>query len=538
MFDNTQTEYNNKLSQIEHAANMAQKNLDMATAKGYLENAVFYEQLADSQSKSINTLKIELQELNQRFKEAMDSGEIETESEAWYAMKAAINEVEESIADANIQLVEYQRTMRKLNWDYFDYAQERFGQLQTEANFLIELMSNDKLFDDRGQFNGLGSATVGARAVNFNAYMSQADDYAKELAKIERELADDPYDTELIARRETLLGLQQQSILSAEAEKNAVKELVSQGIQLELSALKDLIDTYNDSLDSAKSLYEYQKKIAEKTADVASIQKQLSAYAGDTSEETRARVQKLNSDLEKAQTDLREAEWEQNISDQKKLLDELYTEYEAFLNDRLDNVDALMADMIAGTNENLDDIRLTLRDVSDKVGYTMTGLMESALSGDVSNYEYGFDGLSAVRVTLDNIYDMVAAMARASGAVKAYSSGGLVDYTGLAAVHGTPGKPELMLSAEDTKNFLAAAAMLRDRFGVGGLKLPTTEVGGSGGGTMIGSINMTIPIERVQDYNDFVRQLRDDPKFEKLIGSITLDRLNGKSPFNKNRIQF
>lgn len=538
MFENTQTDFENKLSQVEHAANMAQKDLDMVQARGYLESAVFYERLSDSQSKSINLLEVELQELNRRFKEAIDSGEIESESEAWYDMKSAINDVEEAIADANIQLLEYQRTIRQLNWDYFDYAQERFGQLQNEANFLIELMSNDQLFDDRGQFNSFGQATVGARAINFNAYMEQADAYAKELAKVQRELENDPYDTELIARRETLLGLQQQSILSAEAEKNAVKDLVSQGIQLELDALKDLIDTYNDSLDSAKSLYEYQKKIAEKTADVASIQKQLSAYAGDTSEETRARVQKLNSDLEKAQTDLRETEWEQNISDQKKLLDDVYSEYEEFLNERLDNVDALMADMIAGTNANLDDIRLTLRDVSDKVGYTMTGLMESALSGDVSNYNYGFDGLSAVNVTLNNIYDMVSAMARASGAVKAYATGGLVDYTGLAAVHGTAQKPELMLNAVDTQNFLAAAAMLRERFGAGRMTSPVSDIDRGSGGTVIGAINMTIPIDRVQDYNDFVRQLRDDPKFEKLIGSITLDRLNGKSAFNKNRILF
>lgn len=42
---------------------------------------------------------------------------------------------------------------------------------------------------------------------------------------------------------------------------------------------------------------------------------------------------------------------------------------------------------------------------------------------------------------------------------KAYAKGGLVDYTGLAWVDGTPDDPELMLNAGDTQNILAAASV-------------------------------------------------------------------------------
>lgn len=41
---------------------------------------------------------------------------------------------------------------------------------------------------------------------------------------------------------------------------------------------------------------------------------------------------------------------------------------------------------------------------------------------------------------------------------------------------------------------------------------------------------ITIPIDKVEDYNDFVTKLRDDPKFEKMIQSMTLGRINGGSP--------
>ena len=48
------------------------------------------------------------------------------------------------------------------------------------------------------------------------------------------------------------------------------------------------------------------------------------------------------------------------------------------------------------------------------------------------------------------------------GAYKKYATGGLVDYTGLAQVDGTPNKPEAFLSAEDTARIGAAAKLLAD----------------------------------------------------------------------------
>ena len=536
-FDMVQTDFENQLAQIEHDVNMTSKNLEMAQKRGYIDSAKYYEEMAESQTLTINKLKVELQDLQKYRDEAMASGEIEEGSEAWYEMQASINEVEEAIADANIQLVDYQRTIRSIDWSHFDYAIDRLNQMASETQFLIDLMSHHELFDENGQFNDLGEATAGLHAVNYDMYMAEADEYAKEMQKIQQELEQDPYDTELISRREELLNLQRQSITSAEQEKEAVKSLVQEGINIELNALKDLIDTYQKNLDSAKDLYEYQKKITEKTADMASIQKQLSAYSNDTSEETRAKVQKLQNDLKNADKELREAEWEQNISDQKKLLDEMYDEYEDYLNQRLDNIDLLMQEMITGTNENMDSIRNTLNEVGAEVGYTVTDTLNQAMSNDLSYYDHVFEGMNSIHVVLEDIYSMVGAMAQASGAVKAYATGGLVDYTGLAAVHGSKSRPELMLNANDTENFLEAARMMRDLLTTSSpTSLPGFDIGGSG--ITIGQFQVNIPIERVLDYNELVSQMQADPKFEKLINAMTLDRTLGKSSLGKNRIRF
>ena len=66
----------------------------------------------------------------------------------------------------------------------------------------------------------------------------------------------------------------------------------------------------------------------------------MSAYANDTSEENKARIQKLQVELAEAEDELAESQYDQYIKDQKKLLDDLYSDYETVLNQRLDETDA------------------------------------------------------------------------------------------------------------------------------------------------------------------------------------------------------
>ena len=546
-FENVAKDFENQLSIIEHRIEMYGKTLDTHEAKGYMASAEYYSALSEVQMENITLLQRKLEELNRYFNEAIDSGEIEEYSEAWYSMKSSIMDVEGTIADANKELIEYSNSMRDAQWGYFDYARDKVAKLTEEANFLIDLMANDDLFDDAGKFNDKGIATVGLHAQNFDTYMAQADAYFKEMRQIEEQIAKDPYNTTLIKRREELLGLQQDSIKSAESEKQAVKSLVQEGITKELEALKKLIDAYEDSLDSAKDLYEYQKKITDKTANIASIQKQLAAYANDNSEENRARVQKLQENLKKAQEDLQETEYDQYIKDQKELLSSLYDDYEETLNARLDDIESLFTDMIEMSNEHSDQINETLQAIASSVGYTISSGVDRVWADSLYDAvgKYG-DELAMVNSYLGKIEEFVAAMAAANdaslvGAVKQYATGGLVDYTGLARVDGTPGRPELMLNAKDTDNFIALRDVLRETPYLSALSTKLYNGGSQSfgqGGTTIGEVHVTIPIDHVIDYNDMVSQMQRDPKFEKMLRAMTTDVAVGSSVLKKNRFQF
>ena len=669
-FNNIKDDFDSQLELLEHMTTTHETGIDKLEAQGYLQSTEYYAALKDVEQKNIDVLNQELASLIHSFSEAMASGEIEEGSEAWYNMQIAINDVKEQIDEAELSLAEYAQTMREIEWEHFDYTRERIAQLTQESDFMIELMSNSDMHTDNGQLTDEGMATMGLHGLNYNTYMAEADAYAQEILEIDKQLAEDPYNTELIERREELLCLQQDSILAAEAEKQAIIDLVREGIELELASLKELIDGYTDALDSAKDLYEYQKKIKEHTQEIASIQKQLSAYENDYSEETQAKVQQLRVQLEEAESNLEETEYTQYIADQKKLLDELYLEYETVLNERLDNTEALLEEMIGAVNENSGSINTTLTEVADSVGYTMTESMQSiwngsteALDGIISTYGDDFgEKMTAANNVLSQIEANTAAMIansdeqaeetvedttpttdpdpdvtapttptepepstpsepapqektitvggkiNAKGAkiydyagdksgenqyfskdpiytvldeksgylkvrhhklssgvtgwfkksdVKAYKTGGLVDYTGLAQLDGTPGKPELVLNAQDTANFIALKETLQ-RMSEQGLSFGTSygsayvqslsgitdiskkiasirDTSGINTGVNIGDTQITIEIDHVEDYNDFVAQLQKDKQFERFVQSMTVDRLVGGTSLKKNK---
>ena len=609
IFNNTKQDFENQISLLEHTQNEYQHELDVIDELSHLGGEKYYKLLQSYEREHIKILGRELDELQKKFDAAMASGEIEKYSDAWYDSKIAINGVKEAIANANIELERYANNLRSANWGRFDFAEERISQLIQEADFLIGLFDEEGLTDDKGQFTDKGWSVAGLHAQNYDVYMLQADDYAKEILRVNKELAKDPANTELIEKREELLKLQQDSIKSAADEKSAIIDLVKNGIEKELSSLKKLIDTYNESLDSAKNLHDYQKNVAEKATEIANIQKQMAAYANDSSEEAKSKMQKLEVSLKDAQEDLQETEYDRYISEQKQLLDDLYTEYEETINSRLDEVDGLLSEIFSAVNSNADTIASTIRETAADVGYTLTASMAQVWNGQEKDVisKYGQE-LSEKLTTLNTVVADIFALAYDKGdanrdgsitvddarfalrvaqgrekadaktlriadlngdgkisreeaelilkkatGMKAYASGGLADYTGIAKVDGSKQKPELVLNPNDTLNFLSLRDYLR-RISAKPVSIENgldiqhdlitpimnemtdvsriiRDISIPSAMNSMGDIN--IQIDHVQDYNDFITQLQHDPKAERMIQAMTLGQATGRGSLSK-----
>ena len=184
--------------------------------------------------------------------EAVASGTITRYSEEWYNMCSEVDATTQAIEEGSTALLEYARAMEEIDWSIFDLIQERISAVSEEADFLIELMSNKKLFEDDGKLTSQGLATVGLHASSYNTNMYQADLAGEEAEKLRKQLESDPYDTTLEERYREMIALQREYILAAEDSKNAIADMVENGIELELQALDEKIQKYEEALDSQK----------------------------------------------------------------------------------------------------------------------------------------------------------------------------------------------------------------------------------------------------------------------------------------------
>lgn len=203
------------------------------------------EKVRDKLIKERNLLKSNLQN-------AVNKGDVAIYSEAWYEMQGQIDSVSERIVEANNNIYEFRNNIRDIEWQNFDYLHESVSQVVKESNFLLDLFDNKKRFDKKGNILDIGQTAMALHGTNHNVYMEQSQSYARELEKINKDIANDPYNKDLIARRNELLSLQQESIINAENEKQAIIDLIEEGYNLKLESMQELIEKYKEALDSEK----------------------------------------------------------------------------------------------------------------------------------------------------------------------------------------------------------------------------------------------------------------------------------------------
>lgn len=553
-FDIVSTRYDNEFAALNNRSDMISNSIDLAEAGGYFANIESYSDLIKIAESKIAKGQQEYADLTKKLNEAVASGAVEKYSDEWWDMYNQILEVANGIQEAQIAVAEFEEAVRELKWEQFDFLQERISQITEEADFLIGLLENSDLFDDAGQFTSEGLATVSLRAVNYNTYMAQAKQYAEELKNIEAELANDPSNKNLIERREELLGLQRDSIEAAYDERDAIADLIQDGIDAEMDAVEKLIDAYTDALDSAKDLYEYRKKVADYSDDIAKLRKQLIAYQGDTSEEARAQVQKITVDLAEAEENLREAEYDQYISDQKKMLDEFKSDYQAALNERLDNLDSLIEQLIADSNANSADVTAAINEAAANAGYTLTDNMTEILSDTNGQIAGVTSVLSDIAFQVHNIVNAVGKISTDENGIPILNEDGTPVYEVKVAPKvyqrqfsdtsrvKTSNKSTLAefepVSQSGLQNYSVSLQAAQIDFPYAN-SVAVENTGNSSTTNQISvSAPVTVSIDHVLDYNDFVTQLQNDPQFEKMVQMMTVDQLTGKSSLEKYKLKW
>lgn len=413
-FNNLQSEYDSLTQTMSSQIDIIQKQIDLLEMKGKFANESYYDGMISLSQKQLNTLLSEREQLQS----ILNSSDIDKDSQQWNDMFNAILNVDSQIQDMTNNIEEFNNAIRDLDWEIFDYLEQSVSRIASESDYLIKLLENEDLFDENGNINKYGDATIGLHIASFETYKKQSEDYYKEMQELQNQIVNGA-GKDVLDRYYEMVDAHQDAILAAQDEKNAILDLIEQGYQAQLDSINELISKKQEALNAEKNLYEYQKKVSEQTKNIAALEKQKTAYEnfGDD-EEIMSKIQQIKVQLEEAKANLEETEYDKYLSDVQMMFDEFVVEYQEWINERLDNEDALLEEIVTSVNQKGEEIGNTLNDFTSKYGTTMSDTLTSIFGSnapftDIISQGFGnvSDKVSGVTSAINNLIQKITDIA-------------------------------------------------------------------------------------------------------------------------------
>jgi hypothetical protein len=169
----------------------------------------------------------------------------------WYEK---VKECDEAIEQLDKDYLEWINDSRNFRWEAFDYLEDSISRITDEANDLIDLLSSKDLFDDKGNLNEYGNATLALHESNLEVYKQQAKDNLEEMKSLQKELANGGGEDVLNKYRERA-DAHREAVLAIEQEKKAMLDLVEEGMQSQLDTINEIIAKKNKVLTAVGIYY-------------------------------------------------------------------------------------------------------------------------------------------------------------------------------------------------------------------------------------------------------------------------------------------
>lgn len=389
-FDNIADDYEKEIKMFDHKMTVVNNKISEVETSGKKVNVSFYETKKSLNDQMLTKYLEEKDELEKNMAEMTEG------TDEWHSAHDKIQQVASSISNCKKETYELNNEIRKLHFDLFDDIAESIGRIITEQEFLQGLFAHEKTTDsETGSLTNAGYAKLGLAAAGYHAAKNRSEKDAamvKELQDMVDKgvLSNDKYTfnsiDDLEDKLKEMYAKWQSDIKETYRQQSAVVDMVKEQYKAQLAMVKDLIDEKKKALNAEKDLHNYKKSIQEKTNSIASIQKQIAAYSGDTSQEGLAKLQKLQKELADRQNDLKETEEDRNFSDQQDMLDKLYAEYEELTTKKMDDFMDLFEEGINLSNANTREIADYIGNIAESNQYIeqTKGLFDN-LTGNIEN---------------------------------------------------------------------------------------------------------------------------------------------------------
>lgn len=282
---------------------------EMLESQGKTADSNALKEMIGQKNNAISYSRGELQNLKNELNKLVSQGLIKQYSQEWYEWNGKINDVQASIYDSSAAVYELREELRQLNWKPLTDALDNFDNINEKLEDMHGLFEDMTMFDiNSGAINKFGLASLGLNSQLLANSKKQVAYYSTAIETLHEELAKGDISQEQFNEQlKEYEGLQRNAISDVKQYRDAILDLVKDGIDAETNAMQKLINKRKEDLNQQKANADYARTLRDKTTEINKIQAQIKALEGDP-EGNKAKIRELKNKLTDAQRDLKDTQ--------------------------------------------------------------------------------------------------------------------------------------------------------------------------------------------------------------------------------------
>lgn len=306
--DNIQDDYDNLVSYAEGIIDYNEAVNDLFESRNLVGNQDALMNNINQQMAIRQALVNEEKELTDQLNALVTSGDIAEWTDTWLKWKTEINGVASAIVKADSALEELKQSIMEIRYKSFEDSLNNLDFNSEMFSSIRDLMSQEGIYDDNIKLTDSGKTQLALMEQELISAKQKVANYNTAIEALAKDLAYGNITQAQFNEKLQEYQKDQMSVIKATKDaRDAILDLIKDGITKKSEAIQELIQKRKDDLLLQKEYYDFQKKMNDKSKEMNKIRAELAAIDGnDDSVEIQQRRKRLLSQLQELEDDYNE----------------------------------------------------------------------------------------------------------------------------------------------------------------------------------------------------------------------------------------
>lgn len=312
--ENIQDDYDNLVSYAEGIIDYNEAVNNLFESRNLVGNQDALMNNINQQMAIRQALVNEEKELTDQLNALVASGDIAEYTDTWLKWKTEINGVTSAIVEADSALEELKQSIMEIRYKSFEDSLNNLDFNSEMFSSIRDLMSQEGIYDDNVKLTDSGKTQLALMEQELISAKQKVANYNTAIEALAKDLAygnitQSQFNEKLQEYQKDQMG----AVKATKDVRDAILDLVKDGIIKESESVQELIQKRKDDLSLQKEYYDFQKKMNDKSKEMNKIRAELAAIDGnDDSVEIQQRRKRLLSQLQEL-----EEEYNEELNDRK-----------------------------------------------------------------------------------------------------------------------------------------------------------------------------------------------------------------------------